>query len=310
MWLSRILAIRVSPRSLELVPAVLLLCISSALLWWSIPRLEEVFLDREGLVPTTHISSGSDCEFGQKNRIEFNIDARAPTKFTLAFRDIAPPSPSHPCEYIYVHFPGHIDYVYADRLSDPMMTVESKETIYERISGQKPSLGNAFLDASLGDEARFTVVMNRLSDRVRSGDIYVRGELKAFLSKGSFSDRVLHYWIKLPKSRIRDGCQTETECEDDYLEDNPHLGVINLIFSGNLGIKSLLIAKSAEALTRDGMTRITTEDLTGSVIAEDKENARFRDVILLYAGALFATGMAVGADGIIELTRVALRGWL
>jgi hypothetical protein len=136
MWLSRIPAIRVSPRSLELVPGVLLLCISSALVWWSIPRLEEVFLDRGSLVPTTHISSGSDCEFGQKNRIEFDIDARAPTKFALAFRDIAPPSPSHPCECIYVHFPGHIDYAYADRLSGPMMTVESEETIHERISGQ------------------------------------------------------------------------------------------------------------------------------------------------------------------------------
>jgi hypothetical protein len=310
MWFPRMLTIRVPRRSLEIIPGVLLLCISVALLWWSVPRLHEVFLDQGRLVPTTHISSGSDCEFGQKSRVEFDIDARAPTKFILVFRSIAPASSSHPCQYIYVRFPGRIDYAYADRLSGPLMAVESKEVIYERVPGYKPSLGNAFLDASLGDEARFTIVMNRLPERVRAGDIYIRGELTGFLSRSSFSDRILHYWIKLPKSRIRDGCETQSECEDDYLEDNPHLGVINLIFSGNLDIKSLLLAKSGEVLTRDGLTRITTEDLTGSVIAEDRDNARFRDVILLYAGALFATGIAVGADAIIELTRLALRGYL
>ena len=43
------------------------------------------------------------------------------------------------------------------------------------------------------------------------------------------------------------------------------------------------------------------------MFVEDKENARSRDVILLYSGALFATGIAVGTDGIIELIRFAGR---
>jgi hypothetical protein len=84
------------------MPCMILLSISAVLLWWSIPQLKEVFIEQEKFVPTTHISAGSDCEFGQKPRIEFSIDARTPTTFVLAFRDIAPPSPSHPCEYIYV----------------------------------------------------------------------------------------------------------------------------------------------------------------------------------------------------------------
>ncbi|MBV8399573.1 MAG: hypothetical protein JOZ17_12655 [Acetobacteraceae bacterium] len=307
MELSPLVRPRLSYRGLELIPGALLLCVSAALLWWSVPRLKEVFLEQESFIPTTHISAGSDCEFRQASRIEFNIDSRAPTTFMLAFRDIAPPSPSHPCEYIYVRFPGHIDNAYADRLSGPMMTVESRESIYEHIPGQKPSAGNAFLDSSFGSEARFTVAMKKLPEPIRSGDIYVKGELDAFLSSSSFSDRVLHYWIRLPGSRVRDCCQTETECEDDYLEDNPHVGVINLIFSKDLRLRSLLLAKSSEALTRQGLTRITTEDLTGSALVEDKENARLRDVVLLYAGALFAAGVTIGIDGITELIRYALR---
>ena len=294
-------------RGVELIPGALLLCVSAALLWWSVPRLKEVFLEQGRAVPATHISAGSDCEFRQESRIEFNVDARAPTTFTLAFRDIAPPSPSHPCEYVYVRFPGHVDNAYADRLSGPMMTVEFRENIYEHTPGQEPSLGNALLDSSSGNEARLTVVMKRLPEQVRSGDIHIKGELSAFLSSSSFSDRVLHYWIRLPGSRVRDGCQTETECEDDYLGDNPHVGTVNLIFSRNLGIRSLLLAKSSEALTREGLTRITTESLTGSALVEDRETARFRDVVLLYAGALFAAGVTIGIDGIVELLRFALR---
>jgi hypothetical protein len=290
----------------ELIPGVLLLCISAALLLWSLPRLKEVFIERERFFPTTHISAGSDCEFRQNSRLEFNIDARAPTTFTLAFREIAPPSPSHPCEYIYVRFPGHIDNAYADRLSGLMMTVETKENIYAHLPGQKPSIGNAFLDASLGEEARFTVVIKKLSEGVRSGDIYIKGELRSFLYSSSYSDRTFHYWVKLPKSRIRQGCQTAIECEDDYLMDNPHIATINLLIGRGLELKSILFARSAETLTREGLTRITTEDLTGSAFVEDKENARSRDVILLYAGALFATGIAIGTDGIIELVRFAL----
>lgn len=307
MGLSPLVRLRLSYRGLELIPGVLLLCVSAALLWWSVPQLKEVFLEQESFVPTTHISAGSDCEFRQENRIEFSIDARAPTTFMLAFRDIAPPSPSHRCEYIYVRFPGHIDNAYADRLSGPMMTVEFKENIYEHIPGQKPSFGSAFLDSSSGSEARFTVVMKKLPEQVRSGDIYVKGELNAFLSSSSFSDKVVHYWVRLPGSRVRDGCQTETECEDDYLEDNPHVGTVNLLFSKNLRLRSLLLAKSSEALTREGLTRITTEDLTGSALIEDKENTKLRDVILLYAGALFATGITIGIDGITDLIRFALR---
>jgi hypothetical protein len=300
------LRLKVPHGGFELIPAVLLLCVSAALLWWSVPRLKAVFLDRETIVPTTHIAAGSDCEFGQKPRIELNIGARTPTTFTLAFREIAPPSPSHPCEYIYVRFPGQIDNAYADRLTGPMMTVEFKNNIYEHLPGQKPSFGQAFLDASLGEEARFTVVIKKLSELVRYGDIYIKGELGGLLSSTSFSDRILHYWVRLPGTRIRQGCQTETECEDDYLTDNPHVGVINLIFSRSLEVKSVLLAQSSKALTREGLTRITTEDLTGSAFVEDKANARSRDVILLYAGALFATGIAVGTDGIVELIRLAL----
>jgi hypothetical protein len=65
--------------------------------------------------------------------------------------------------------------------------------------------------------------------------------------------------------------------------------------------------KSAEALTRQGRVKITTASLAGSVFVEDKENARSRDVVLLYSGALFATGIAIGTDGIIELIRFAGR---
>ena len=292
--------------SLELIPAVLLLCISAALLWWSVPQLKEVFLEQERFVPTTHISAGSDCAFGQEPRIEFNVDARLPTTFVLAFHDIRPPSKSHPCEYIYVRFAGHINNAYADPLWGSMMT-ESRENIYARLPGQNLVLGTAFLDASSGREGRFTVAMKNLSEHVRAGgDIYVKGELNAFLSSSSFSDRILHYWVRFPGSRIRDGCQTETECEEDYLADNPHVGAIDLIFSRNLRVKSVLLTKSAEALTRNGLTRITSEDLTGAAFIEDRENARSRDVILLYAGALFATGIAVGTDGIVELLRFTL----
>ena len=67
------------------------------------------------------------------------------------------------------------------------------------------------------------------------------------------------------------------------------------------------VAKSPEALTRQGLTRITTEDLTGSALLEDKENARLRDATLLYAAALFAAGVTIGIDGITALIRYALR---
>ncbi len=117
---------------------------------------------------------------------------------------------------------------------------------------------------------------------------------------------VLHYWIRLPESRIRNGCQTETECEDDYLADNPDVGSINLIFATNLRVKSVLLARSAPALTREWLTRISTGNLTGSVVVEDKERARTRDVILLYAGTIFTTGIAVGTDGLMELIRFVL----
>jgi hypothetical protein len=282
---------------------MLLLSIATALLGWSVPRLTQVFLSEEQLVPTTHISAGSDCEFRQKNRIEFNVDARAPATFTLAFRDIAPPSPSHPCEYIYVRFPGRLDHAYADALSGPTTAVEQRQDIYQRSPGKKPLVGNTFIDASRGTEARFTVAVRNLPEPLRTGDIYVKGELGALLHSTSFSDKVLHYWIRLPGSHIREGCQTESECEDDYLADNPDIAVIDLISSWNLGIKSILLAKSAEALTRQGQVKITTASLAGSVFVEDKENARSRDVILLYSGALFATGIAIGTDGVIELIR-------
>jgi hypothetical protein len=290
---------------LELIPGVLLLCISTALLWWSVPQLKEVFLEQEKFVPTTHVSAGSDCQFGQKPRIEFRVDARRPTTVVLALRDIAPPSRSHPCEYIYIRFPGHIDNAYADALSGSMM-IESKENIYEHLPGQRPLLGDAFLDASLGEEARFTITMKKLSEQVRSGDIYIQGELNAVLSSSSFADKIMHYWVRFPGSQIRNGCLTETECEEDYLADNPHIGVIDMIFARNLRVKSALLTKSAEALTREGLTRITTEDLTGAIFVEDRENARSRDVILLYAGTLFATGLAIGTDGILEFVRLAL----
>jgi hypothetical protein len=304
--LPRLAGIRALFGGRELVPAVLLLCISAALLWWSVPRLKEVFLEQEKLVPTTHISTGSDCGFSQKNRIELNVDARGPTTFVLAFRGIAPPSQAHPCEYIYVRFPGHIDNAYVYALSGPTMTTEFKENIYEQRPGRQPLWGSAFMDGSSGADAKFTIAVRKLPEAVQTGDIYIKGELDAFLSTSSFSDRALHYWVRFPGSRIRNGCQTEAECEDDYLIDNPQIGSINLIFAKNLGVKSVLLAKSTQALTKEGLTRITTEDLTGSVLVEDTENARSRDVILLYASALFATGIAVGTDGVIELIRFAL----
>jgi hypothetical protein len=151
------------------------------------------------------------------------------------------------------------------------------------------------------------VAVKNLPERLRTGDIYIKGELGGLLHSTSFSDRVLHYWVRLPGSHIREGCQTESECEDDYLADNPDVAAIDLIFSSNLGIKSILLAKSAEALTRQGQVKITTANLAGSVFVEDRENARSRDVILLYSGALFATGIAIATDGIIELVRFAGR---
>ena len=306
VWRSWLIRTRVPQGSFDLRPGVLLLCISGALLWWSLPRLKEAFLEQDDFAPTTHISAGSDCEFGQKARMEFDIGARGPTTFTLAFLDIAPPSPSHPCEYIYVRFPGHIDNAYADELANPMAPVEFKENIYEHLPGQKPLLGTALSDASVGEDTRFTVAIKKLPERVRSGDIYIKGQLGALLHSSSYSERFLHYWIRLPGSQIRQGCQTETECEDDYLTDNPHVGVIDLIFAKNLGVKSVLLTEAVKALTQEGKTRITTEDLMGSVILEDKENARSRDVIILYSGALFAAGIAVLIDGIMEFVRFAL----
>ena len=151
------------------------------------------------------------------------------------------------------------------------------------------------------------MAVRNLPEQLRTGDIYIKGQLVELLHSTSFSDKVLHYWIRLPGSHIREGCQTESECEDDYLADNPDVAAIDLIFSWNLGIKSILLTKSAEALTRQGQVKITTASLAGSVFVEDKENARSRDVILLYSGALFATGIAVGTDGVIELIRFAGR---
>ena len=307
VWSSWLVRIRRLRRSFDLWPGILMLCVSAALLSWSLPRLKQAFLDQESFVPTTHLSVGSDCEFGQKARIEFNVDARAPATFTLSLLDIRPPSPPHSCEYIYVRFPGHIDAAYADRIPDPMSSTEFRETIYAHLPGQKPQVGDALLDTSVGEDARVTVAIKKLSENVRSGDIYIKGRVSPFLySSSSSSEKVLHYWIRFPGSQIRQGCQTETECEDDYVSDNPHVGVINLIFSTNLGVKSVLLAKAAEALTREGKTRITTENLTGSIVAEDKENARSRDVVVLYAGALFAAAIAVLVDGIVEFVRIAL----
>lgn len=307
MMLFRRLRIALPRDSLELITGLVMLGIAAVLLGWSVPRLTQVFLPEGQLVTTTHIAAGSDCEFRQKNRIEFTVDARTPATFSLAFRDIAPPSPSHPCEYIYVRFPGRLDNVYADALSGPLMAVEQREEIYQRLPGRPPLVGSAFLDASKGAEARFTVAVKNLPEQLRTGDIYIKGELGELLHSTSFSDRVLHYWIRLPGSHVREGCQTESECEEDYLEDNPDVAAIDLIFSPNLAIKSILLAKSAEALTRQGQVKVTTANLAGSVFVEDKENGRSRDVILLYSGALFATGIAIAADGIIELIRFAGR---
>ena len=83
--------------------------------------------------------------------------------------------------------------------------------------------------------------------------------------------------------------------------------MIDLIFSRDLVIKSVLLTTSAEALTRDGKSRITTENLSGAIITEDKENARSRDVVVLYAGALFAAAIAVSIDGVMEFLRFAVR---
>ena len=268
MSLFRLVRIRLPGDRLELITGLLMLSIATALLGWSVPRLTQVFLSEEQLVPTTHISAGSDCEFRQKTRIEFNVDARALATFTLAFRDIAAPSPSHPCEYIYVRFPGRLDHAYADALSGPLTAVEHREDIYQRSPGKEPLVGTAFLDASRGAEARFTVAVRNLPEQLRTGDIYIKGQLVALLHSTSFSDKVLHYWIRLPGSHIREGCQTESECEDDYLADNPDVAAIDLIFSWNLGIKSILLTKSAEALTRQGQVKITTASLAGSVFVE------------------------------------------
>jgi len=277
------------------------------MLSWSLPRLKQAFLGKEDVVPTTHISVGSDCEFGQRARIEFDVDARKPTTFTLALLHIGASSPSHPCEYIYIRFPGHIDSAYADRIPEPMSSTEFKEDIYVHPPGQRPRLGNAVLDASVGDDVRLTVAVKKLPENVRSGDIYFKGQLSAFLYARSSSERVLHYWIRLPGSQFREGCQTDAECEDAYIADNSHLGVIDVIFSRDLVIESVLLTKSAEALTRDGKGRITTENLSGAIVAEDKENARSRDVVVLYAGALFAAAIAVLIDGVMEFLRFAVR---
>jgi hypothetical protein len=255
--------------SLELITGALMLSVASALLGWSVPRLTQVFLSEQQLVPTTHISAGSDCDFRQKSRIEFNVDARAPATFTLAFRDIAPSSPTHACEYTYVRFPGRLNHAYADALSGTLTAVAHREEIYQRSQGEKPLVGNAFLDASRDTEARFTVAVRNLPEQLRTGDIYIKGELGALLHSTSFSDKVLHYWIRLPESHIREGCQTESECEDDYLADNPDIAAIDLIFSRNLGIKSVLLTKAVEALTRHGQVKITATSLAGSVFVED-----------------------------------------
>ena len=160
--------------SFDLRPGVLLLCISGALLWWSLPRLKEAFLEQDDFAPTTHISTGSDCEYGQKARMEFDIDGRGPTTFTLAFLGIAPPSPSHPCEYIYVRFPGHIDNAYADELLNPMASVEFKENIYELASlGFAQNFGSGgeaeglhFVRVlSLGEEFREDVALGGIHEK-------------------------------------------------------------------------------------------------------------------------------------------------
>ena len=174
MLLVRLVRIGLPRDSLELITGLFMLSMAAALLGWSVPRLTQVFLPEEQLVPTTHISAGSDCEFRQKNRIEFNVDARAPATFTLAFREIAPPSPLHPCEYIYVRFPGRLDHAYADALSSPMTAVEYREDIYRRSPGNQPLVGNAFLDASHGNEARFTVAVRNLRERRWTGDYYIK----------------------------------------------------------------------------------------------------------------------------------------
>ena len=291
----------------ELVPVLLLIAVSAALLWWSVPHLADAFGERVETVPTTHISAGSDCAFGRKTRIEFTIDADRPTTLVMNFRDIAPPTSSHPCEYIYVRFPGRLDSAYALGLSGPAMTTEVKETIFTRRPKQEPLANAAFQDASANGDVRFTLLMSKLPEAVRSGDITVKGEISSFLSSSAFADKVMHYWLRLPESRLRDDCETETECEDDYLADNPHVGSVNLILGRTLRLKSVLLAHAGQALTREGLTRITTEDLTGSVIAEDAEKAKGRDVTLLYCGTLFATGITVGLQAAVELIRLLLR---
>lgn len=88
---SRLLArAKIPRRSLELLHGILLLCISAAMLAWSLPRLKQVFLGEDNVVPTTHISVGSDCQFGQRARIEFDVDARMSTTFTLALFQLVP----------------------------------------------------------------------------------------------------------------------------------------------------------------------------------------------------------------------------
>ena len=105
MSLFRLVRIRLPGDRLELITGLLMLSIAT-LLGWSVPRLTQVFLSEEQLVPTTHISAGSDCEFRQKTRIEFNVDARALSTFTLAFRDIAAPSSGFPAAST-MHTPMH-----------------------------------------------------------------------------------------------------------------------------------------------------------------------------------------------------------
>lgn len=173
--------------------------------------------------------------------------------------------------------------------------------------GQRPQLGNAAMDARVGNDCRLTVAIKKLSENVRSGNIYVKGHLSKFLHAGSSSERVLHCWIRLPESRIRQGCQTNAECEDDYIADNSHLGMIDLIFSRDLVIKSVFLTKSAEALTQDGKCRITTENLSGAIVTEDRENARSRDAVVLDAGALVPAAIAVFIDGVVEFLRFAVR---
>src|SRR5690348_12238245 len=69
MLLSRLVKIRLPRDRLELITGLIMLGIAAALLGWSVPRLTQVFLFEAQVVPTTHISAGSDCEFRQKNRI-------------------------------------------------------------------------------------------------------------------------------------------------------------------------------------------------------------------------------------------------